>query len=110
MAAAVTRTPITLDGVRRFIADPANIGLPFLDRYGIWESSGSSAVPGIFVTDLRAMALYDALDGQRRPALQPLRRLVDPFYLRERIAFCGAIDGHYASAVYFERALSRITD
>ncbi len=95
---------ITLQGVRRFIADPANIGRPFLDRYAIWESSGTSAVPGIFVNDPRAMALYNALDALRRPALQPLRRLVDPFYLGERIAFCGAIDGHYASVVYVERA------
>ena len=35
---------LRLEPLRRFVADPGNIGRPFLDRYTVWESSGR--VPG----------------------------------------------------------------
>jgi phenylacetate-coenzyme A ligase PaaK-like adenylate-forming protein len=49
------------------------------------------------------MAVYDALEAVRRPALRPPTRWLDPWGLRERIAFVGAIGGHFASTVSFER-------
>src|SRR5436190_1514112 len=33
--------------LRRFVADPGNVGRPFLDRYTVWESSGSSGEPAL---------------------------------------------------------------
>lgn len=94
---------LSLQALRRFVADPANIAADFLGRYTVWESSGSTAEPAIFVQDARAMAVYDALEALRRPLLRPLERLFDPWGLNERIAFVGATDGHFASTVSIER-------
>jgi phenylacetate-coenzyme A ligase PaaK-like adenylate-forming protein len=92
-----------LEALRRFTADPARIAEPFLGRYTVWESSGSSGEPAIFVQDAAAMAVYDALEALRRPAPWSLDRLLDPWYLSERIAFVGATTGHFASTVSAER-------
>jgi phenylacetate-coenzyme A ligase PaaK-like adenylate-forming protein len=94
---------LRLDALRRFVADTRRIADPFLGRYVVWESSGSTGEPGIFVQDAKAMAVYDALEGLRRPALRPLQRLCDPWGLMDRIAFVGATGGHFASTVSIER-------
>jgi phenylacetate-coenzyme A ligase PaaK-like adenylate-forming protein len=94
---------LALDDLRRFVADPANIARAYRGRYTVWESSGSTGEPAIFVQDARAMAVYDALEALRRPVLRPLDRLFDPLGLAERIAFVGATDGHFASTVSVER-------
>jgi phenylacetate-CoA ligase len=99
----VTDPELRLAGLRRFTGDPARVAEPYLGRYVVWESSGSSGEPGIFVQDAQAMAVYDALEALRRPAQPPWQRLLDPWGLRERIAFVGAIGGHFASAVSVER-------
>lgn len=99
----VTDPALSLPALRRFVADPANIGQDYLGRYIVWESSGSTGEPAIFVQDAHAMAVYDALEALRRPDLRPLERLVDPWSLGERIAFVGATEGHFASTVSIER-------
>jgi len=112
----VTDPEITLQALRRHTADPALIGEPFLGRYIVWESSGSSGQPGLFVQDENAMAVYDALEALRRPVLQPFARMLDPWGWTERLAFVGATGGHFASTVTIERlrrmnasAASRLT-
>lgn len=99
----VTDPQVRLDEVRRFVADRSRIGEPFLGRYTVWESSGSSGEPGIFLQDASALAVYDALEALRRSPLRPLQRLLDPCYLGERIAFVGALGGHFAGTVTAER-------
>ena len=99
----VTEPEIRLDALRRFTADPSRIGEPFMGRYVVWESSGSSGEPAIFVQDASAMAVYDALEALRRPVLRPLQRFFDPWGLGERIVFVGATGGHFASIVSIER-------
>jgi phenylacetate-CoA ligase len=94
---------LRLDALQAFVADPAHIGEAFDGRFVVWESSGSSGVPGLFVQDARAMAVYDALEGLRRAPLNPLRRWFDPWCLGERIAFVGATTGHFASTVSMQR-------
>ena len=94
---------IELPALRRFMAEPANIGSAFLGRYIVWESSGTSGLPGIFVQDAQAMAVNDALEGVRRAVAQPWRRTFDPLYLSERLVFVGATGGHFASVVSVER-------
>ena len=81
----VTDPELRLDALRAFTTDRSRIAEPFLGRYVVWESSGSSGEPGIFVQDATAMAVYDALEALRRPELRPLRRLLDPWCLGERI-------------------------
>ena len=99
----VTDPEVKLDALRRFIADRSRIAEPFLGRYIVWESSGSSGEPAIFVQDASAMAVYDALESLRRPALRPLQRSARPLGLGERIVFVGATGGHFASTVSIER-------
>ena len=94
---------VSLDVLRRFTTDPAQIAAPFLGRYVVWESSGTSGEPAIFVQDARAMAVYDALEALRRPVLRPLRHFFDPLGIGDRIAFVGATGGHFASTVSVER-------
>lgn len=99
----VTDERLKLPALQAFVADPQHIGEPFEGRWIVWESSGSSGEPGLFVQDAGAMAVYDALEGLRRPLLQPLRRWMDPWLLHERIAFVGATHGHFASTVSMRR-------
>lgn len=49
------------------------------------------------------MAVYDALEALRRSTPRPLQRWLDPIQLAERIAFVGAISGHFASIVCMNR-------
>ena len=57
----VTDPQLQLDALRAFTADPARIAEPWLGRYMVWESSGTSGQPGIFVQDAQAMAVYLSL-------------------------------------------------
>ncbi|MFP5467067.1 MAG: phenylacetate--CoA ligase family protein [Gammaproteobacteria bacterium] len=94
---------LRLDPLRAFIAERKNIGEPYRGRYLVWESSGTSGSPGVFVQDARCMALYDALEAQRRHTASLAQRMLDPLCLGERFAFVGVTDGHFASYVTVER-------
>lgn len=95
----VTDPALRLDALRAFVADPSRVGEAFAGRWQVWESSGSSGEPGIFVQDAHAMAVYDALEALRRIDPQPVNRWIDPLGLGKRYAFVGAIGGHFASHV-----------
>jgi len=99
----VTDPRLKLVDLQAFTADPARIGEPWLGRYVVWESSGTSGQPGVFVQDAQCMAVYDALEALRRSRPMSLLRWMDPLYLTERIAFVGATGGHFASHVSIER-------
>ncbi|MDD2879229.1 MAG: phenylacetate--CoA ligase family protein [Rhodoferax sp.] len=99
----VTDPQLKLSELRAFTADPQRIGEPYLGKYLVWESSGTSHIPGIFVQDAQAMVVYDALEALRRSAPRPLQRWFDPLSMTERIAFVGAISGHFASFVSMQR-------
>ena len=99
---------LTLDAVRAFAADPARSGQPLRGRYAVWESSGSSGSPGLFVQDAAALAVYDALEALRPLALDPAGawRGGNPWGLPGlgmRMAFVGAIEGHFASHASVQR-------
>jgi phenylacetate-CoA ligase len=99
----VTDPALKLDALRRFTADRSRIADPFLGRYMVWESSGSTGEPGLFVQDAQAMAVYDVLEAVRRPVLRPWQPMLDPWRLGERVVFVGATSGHFASTVSIER-------
>ena len=99
----VTDPQLKLAELRAFTANPHCIGEPYLGKYLVWESSGTSHEPGIYVQDAQALAVYDALETVRRSAPRPLQRLFDPLSLGERIAFVGATNGHFASMVTMQR-------
>lgn len=99
----VTDPRLRRSALAAFMAEPANIAVPYDGRYIVWESSGTSGQPGLFVQDAECMAVYDALESLRRSAPRPLSRWMDPWYLAERMAFVGAIGGHFASIVSLQR-------
>ena len=99
----VTDPDITLDGLRAFVADPERIGKPYLGRYVVWESSGSSGVPAIFVQDAYSIAINDALESLRRSPFTPGVSELDEQSFDERIAFVGVTTGHFASMVQMRR-------
>ncbi len=95
----VTDPQLKLSELCAFTSDPERIGQAYLGEYLVWESSGTSHEPGIFVQNARTMAVYDALEVVRRSAPRPLQRWFDPLALAERIAFVGVTSGHFASVV-----------
>lgn len=99
----VTDPSLELAGLRSFLRDPAQIGQAYRGRYMVWESSGSTGEPGVFIEDAAAMAVYDALEALRRAPMAHGRGVYDPWLLGERIAFVGATSGHFASVVSVER-------
>ena len=106
----VTDPALRLDELRGFTADAARVAEPWLGRYMVWESSGTSGEPGIFVQDARAMAVYDALEAIRHRA--PGRGASGLFGAMASFGALGSVDrsalvtatgGHFASVVSFER-------
>lgn len=92
---------LSLDALRAFVRDPARRGEAFLGRYLVWESSGSSGEPALFVQDARALAVADALEAARGPV--SLLGAALPWGAVPRIAYVAALDGHFAGVVSFER-------
>lgn len=99
----VTDPDVRLDALRDFASDVERIGDPYLGKYLVWESSGTSGSPGIFLQDAQAMSVYDALEALRRAPASGIQHWLDPLHLTERIAFVGATGGHFASFVTVER-------
>ena len=98
----VTDPQLKLAEISTFTSDPARIAEPYLGKYLLWESSGTSNQPGVFVQDAQALAVYDALEALR-PGTAPLISGLTPWSRRQRMAFVGAIGGHFASVVSVQR-------
>lgn len=99
---ALTVDHVDLAQARAFVRDPARIGWPLQQRYAVWESSGSSGNPGLFLHDARALAVYDALEALR-PGWTDPRASWQGAVPGGRLAFVGAIDGHFASHASLQR-------
>jgi phenylacetate-CoA ligase len=107
----VTDPALTLSALRAFVRERSNRGEAFLGRYLVWESSGSSGEPALFVQDERALAVADALEAARGPISLATSNAWSDWWLGsgaggERIALVAATEGHFASVVTFERARS----
>lgn len=107
----VTDPALMLEGVRRFIADPARIGESHLGRYAVWTSSGTSGEPGIFVQDQAALSIYAGLLTSRmdrrcataRWCAQAARGQLGLWGMQPRKAMIAALDGHYAGVSFWQR-------
>ncbi len=105
----VTDPELDLDALRAFTADAARIAEPWLGRYMVWESSGTSGSPGVFVQDAKALAVYDALEVVRHrvPARSngPFGAFLPSELLGmgDRYALVTATGGHFASICSLER-------
>ncbi|MFO1326376.1 MAG: phenylacetate--CoA ligase family protein [Rubrivivax sp.] len=100
----VTDPVLTLPALREHVRDPARIAEAFAGRYLVWESSGSSGEPALFVQDAQSMAVSDALEGARGPVAASLSGPLGLGGAWPRLAFVGAVDGHFASVVSLRRA------
>lgn len=94
----VTDSAVKLIEVNSFIADRSLIGEHYLNKYGVWLSSGSTGDPGIFIQDANAISVYDAL-----LAVQFYNPLLALDYANgiltneNRSALIVATDNHFAS-------------
>lgn len=104
----VTDPALALPALHAFVRNRGNRGEAFLGRYLVWESSGSSGEPALFVQDERALAVADALEAARGPISLAGSGGWAGMWMAgnsaERIALVAATDGHFASVVAFERA------
>jgi phenylacetate-coenzyme A ligase PaaK-like adenylate-forming protein len=98
----VTDPAVTLEGVEAFTRDLARIGQPYLGRYAVFSSSGTTGVPGLIVHDGDALAVYDALSATRLGALAPAWNWNQPLS-GHRYALIAATEGHFAGVVGWER-------
>jgi len=100
----VTDPAIRFDDVKTFIADPKRCGEPFLGRYAVWTSSGTTGVPGIYVSDHHALAVHEMLLTTRTAGSGGIGSLYHLMLSGGRLALIAAQDGHFAGIAAWERA------
>jgi phenylacetate-CoA ligase len=106
----VTDPALDLDALRAFAQGGGASADEFLGRWTVWESSGSSGEPALFVQDAQAMAVADALEAVRGPIALGVGVGVGGAGFNTgfgawgpRLALVGAIDGPFASIVSLQR-------
>lgn len=92
----VTDPQVTRAGVAAFTRDPDRVGQPFLGRYAVWSSSGTTGEPGWFVHDADALAVYEALEMFRFRGISSPAELTARMIGGERYAMVAATGGHFA--------------
>jgi hypothetical protein len=101
----VTDPAVTQAGVTAFMADRSRVGQRYLQRYLVWETSGTTGEPAILLQDQAALAVYRSLTLVRGllPWATPWslwRRLRHG----ERVASVVASGGFYVAATMMEVA------
>ncbi|HSC01654.1 MAG TPA: AMP-binding protein, partial [Burkholderiaceae bacterium] len=101
----VTDPALQLPALGAFAHRHADAAVDFDGRFTVWESSGSSGEPALFVQDARSLAVADALELARGPhtLLGQGAGFLDGSLWAQRYAFVGAIDGPFASIVSLRR-------
>ncbi|MHA7987327.1 phenylacetate--CoA ligase family protein [Rathayibacter sp. CAU 1779] len=90
----VTDREVTRERVEAFAADPELVGHPFLGRYLVATTSGTSGIRGLFVLDERALAMESAL-GSRASGLLGVRDVIRMLAGGGRTAVVTAPGGHF---------------
>jgi phenylacetate-CoA ligase len=104
--ASLSDRTVTRAALLRFLERSDAIGHPFMDRYSVWTTSGTTGKPGIFLHDADALAVYEALQMFR------FRRISSPAELAlrvasgERFAMVAATGGHFAGVSSIEHLRS----
>jgi phenylacetate-coenzyme A ligase PaaK-like adenylate-forming protein len=99
----VTDRRVTLAAARAFLADADRIGQPFLGRYLLVTSSGTSGHPGIFLQDERYDAVSDALQTHMLRTWLTGGAIMRLLLAGQRTAAVFATGGHYAGYANAER-------
>lgn len=87
-----TDREITLAGVQAFVADKSNIGEPFLGRYLVSHTAGSTGVKALVVRDRASLQVHNLLMEQR---LRWSRQVAGAESGRRAIAAVAKLDGHH---------------
>ena len=95
----LTDKNVNLADIRQFISSPQNIGKAYRDRYFVWESSGTNGLQGIYIQDRSCISRYQAIEAIRKSSGSIFNQLAYQAFGKERIAYIGALDHHYASTV-----------
>ena len=95
----VSDKDIKIGNVRDFVSNPSNIGHRFLDKYYVWESSGTNGIQGLYLQDDDSINTYQALEAFRRPPNSLCSQFLSQSLGIEKIAFIGALNKHYASTI-----------
>ena len=101
----VTDPAVTRAGVETFVAEKTLVGQPYLGRYFLCTTSGTTGTPGIFLHDQEAMQvyegqyLYNALLIVRDPSLHHLKTLLRTS-LRQAVVV--ATGDHFGSLAWSE--------
>lgn len=95
----LTDRTVNLADIRHFISSPQNIGKAYRSKYFVWESSGTNGLQGIYIQDRSCIGRYQAIEAMRKPFGSLFNQLTYQSFGKERIAYIGALDHHYASTV-----------
>ncbi|MFM8547986.1 MAG: phenylacetate--CoA ligase family protein [Betaproteobacteria bacterium] len=98
----VTNRTLRRRALEGFIADPSRRGEPFMGRYAVWTSSGTSGVPGLYVNDPASLAIYEALVTARMVGRSGATMLWPILAGAGRLALVAAVDGHVAGVVSWD--------
>ena len=94
-----TDREITLERAKQFTEDPALVGVPFLGRYTLVTTSGTTGTRGIFVHDEDSLRVVNAMMARTLSAWLGAGDLLRLFARGGRMSLVMATDGHFASAV-----------
>lgn len=94
-----TDREVTMEKVRAFVDNPDLIGAPFLGKYMVATTSGTTGTRGIFVMDERSQEVVNALAFRMLSAWLDFGDVVRIIAGGGRMAMVMATGGHFASAV-----------
>lgn len=107
----VTDPAVTLEAVRRdLLARPELVGVPYLDRYHVFTTSGTTGEPAVLLQDADSWIVLNVLARLRARHAAPLGTLARGYLRRGfRVATVYAGGGHFGSAAFVESARRRST-
>jgi phenylacetate-CoA ligase len=95
----VTDPAVKIAEVRSFVEDPERIGDPFLGKYTIATTSGTTGNRGIFLLDARTFAVTGAIALRLLSTWLSFWDVLKIIFRGGRMAIVMAGGGHFASAV-----------
>lgn len=104
----VTDPIITRRALEAFIAQPSLIGAPYMDRFFVCTSSGTTGHPGLFVHDRHAVGVYLAINTARiTPAWFSAKQLMHIVQGGFRWAAVLGTQSHYVGASWLAQEQRR---
>jgi phenylacetate-CoA ligase len=94
----VTDRDVTIEKARTFVEDPGLIGTPFLGKYTLATTSGTTGTPGIFLLDQRNWAVTTACSLSMLAGWLNAGEIIRILGKRGRTAIVQATGGHFVGA------------